>query len=215
MGNKNPFEQVTPLQATDNISGLLNFLIHFRPKYLQARRKYAEETRLWCLKKAVFTRKIKPTIRRTNGSLTPSQHVKEDKRINFAGELGTMNDSSRVNSRASHIKSYSNIESIAEIASENDQADDVQSNEKKRSGSAKRISYCDEETWKTPTGSISSMDSIEEELEISRESTRGKETSYPVSTSDDSLSTKNLEISPISRSKRVSHTGEVEDVESD
>jgi len=175
--------------------GMLNFLIHFRPKYVQARRKYTHETKMWCLKKAIFTDKIRPTTRPTSGISTPSQRGKADKQINGAGELATSRLSSRFSSRfGSH---HSNVAPIGESANVDDQ-ESVQSNQKKRSGTAKSVTYSDD----------SQVFSIEEELEIS-----GHEEPASVSTTD-SQSTENLE-APVSVPKRVSHTGEVEDVESD
>ncbi|CAJ1962358.1 unnamed protein product [Cylindrotheca closterium] len=191
--------------------GLLNFMIHFRPKYIQARRKYTHETRLWCLKRTVFPNKMKPTTRPSGVSLTPSQRGNEDKKINYAGELVSGQDSVHGNSFS---RINFNIDSIAGSVHESDQESaNANSSKKKRSGTAKRVSYDDEESWRFRSYNRSpSVDSIPEALlEIS---TREEPTNTPVcDDTTDSQSMESLE-APATGSKRVSHTGEVEDVES-
>lgn len=80
--------------------------------------------------------KIKPTIHRTNGSSTPSPTGgNEDKQIDFAGEVSTLHDSSR-------LKSH--VNSIAESsANKTDQENVVQSNEKKRSSTSSMFSIAE------------------------------------------------------------------------
>ena len=74
------------LQRSKFVFFMRSCWIFFRPKYLQARSKYGRETRLWCVKRAIYGERIRPT-RPTNNALTPRQVVKANQRIDCAGEL--------------------------------------------------------------------------------------------------------------------------------
>lgn len=190
------------------IHGFFICVIFFRPKYLQTRRKYGRETRLWCMKRAIFTEKVKPTCP-SNSSHTPSQRGKANQRINYAGELMTEASSeqkSRVLRSSFRIVNplASNISSIASASATDGDQECVQSNAKKRSGKAKQVTYSDDAMWKASTHTISQIASIEEdyELEIS-----GRDA--PPNPGSIDTDTQSQDNSVVSTSKRVGHTGEI------
>lgn len=70
--------------------GLFNALIFFRPKYKQARRRHAEQSKLWSARRAVFGDTIRPVETKTIDPMSRGSASRTSlgpKRINFAGEV--------------------------------------------------------------------------------------------------------------------------------
>eukprot|EP00980_Cylindrotheca_fusiformis_P006834 scaffold1429_cov110-Cylindrotheca_fusiformis.AAC.6 len=76
--------------------GLFNAIIFFRPKYLNNRKEYSKETRRWCMRRALFGKRIKPNLPAKKipqssppggGSSRSLKAPPSTLRINYAGEM--------------------------------------------------------------------------------------------------------------------------------
>ena len=75
-------------------AGAWNCLIFFRPKYLQTRRKYRDQTRIWAARRCIFGEEVRRSEQNKNSRL--SQGSMAQSRIGTAGELFSRAESTNV-----------------------------------------------------------------------------------------------------------------------
>jgi hypothetical protein len=67
--------------------GFFNAIVYFRPKYMQAKRKYKSETFIWYVRRSIIGEKLKPAGNNFNTSADTLDGPTRSKRITFAGEM--------------------------------------------------------------------------------------------------------------------------------
>mmetsp|Transcript_14946 Transcript_14946/g.36399 ORF Transcript_14946/g.36399 Transcript_14946/m.36399 type:complete len:135 (+) Transcript_14946:1233-1637(+) len=73
-------------------AGAWNCLIFFRPKYLETRRKFRDQTRIWAARRCIFGQKVRP-VQQTENIRFSQESLAQSSRIGNAGELSSRAES--------------------------------------------------------------------------------------------------------------------------